>query len=94
MLKDCLISAWVDMSVSCIAVANHCCLMLLQAQQLPPQLASSRISYKDFKAMAALRSSIYALSFALDFCTQVRRHLALHRVQSTAALMCSLVSIR
>jgi hypothetical protein len=54
--------------------------MLLQAQQLPPQLASSRISYKDFKAMAALRSSIYALSFALDFCTQVRRHLAPDRV--------------
>jgi hypothetical protein len=47
--------------------------MLPQAQQLPPQLASLRISYKDFKVMAALRSSIYSLSFALDFCTQVRR---------------------
>jgi hypothetical protein len=48
-------------------------LLLLQAQQLPPQITSARISYKDFKAMAALRSSIYSLSFALDFCTQVRR---------------------
>lgn len=47
--------------------------LLLQAEQLPPQLAAVHISYKDFKAMAALRSSIYSLSFALDFCTQVRR---------------------
>jgi hypothetical protein len=45
--------------------------LLLQAAQMPPQLASARISYKDFKAMASLRSSIYALAFALDFCSQV-----------------------
>ncbi|WIA10401.1 hypothetical protein OEZ85_010593 [Tetradesmus obliquus] len=50
--------------------------LLDKAEQLPPQLAAARISYKDFKAMAALRSSIYSLYFALDFCTQIERPLS------------------
>eukprot|EP00882_Tetradesmus_deserticola_P020479 GHRQ01022126.1.p1 GENE.GHRQ01022126.1~~GHRQ01022126.1.p1 ORF type:complete len:497 (+),score=187.27 GHRQ01022126.1:565-2055(+) len=50
--------------------------LLDKAAQLPPQLASARITYKDFKAMASLRSSIYSLSFALDFCTQIERPLS------------------
>lgn len=44
----------------------------LQVAELPPHLCNAQISYRDFKAMATLRKSIYVLSFALDFCSEVR----------------------
>lgn len=45
--------------------------VLLQAQNLPAELADARITFKQFQDMNMLRRHMYMLSFALDFCAQV-----------------------
>jgi hypothetical protein len=43
-----------------------------QVHQLPPELAAAQITFKQFEQMAFLRRNMHVLSFALDFCAQVR----------------------